>query len=135
VYETQTLLRRKLQVRYPAGPGRMVLRTELDWDRDLEPTAVGDDGATSTFSLAARKPFLYFKAMLRSDSGEERWSVGPNMLVLMTTEGTRDVYPYFEGSRSGTFAPVVELDSAILGRRHLVRVYLPPGYHENTLRR
>ena len=30
---------------------------------------------------------------------------------------------------------MIERDSKVLGHQHLVRVYLPPGYHENTLRR
>ena len=34
MYQTETLLRRKLRVRHPAGRGRMVLRSELDWERD-----------------------------------------------------------------------------------------------------
>jgi hypothetical protein len=51
MYQTATLLRRQLQVRYPAGRGRVVLRTELDWDRDLEPIRVSDDGERSTFGL------------------------------------------------------------------------------------
>lgn len=113
----------------------MVLRTELDWESDLEPVEVSDDGETSTFALEARKPFLYFKPCLRNGEGGVRWSVGPNMLVLMTSEGVRDVFPYFEGSSHGSFTPVVEHDSGVLGRKHLVRVYLPPGYHENPLRR
>ena len=135
MYKTETLLRRKLRVRYPPGRGRLVLRTDLDWDRDHEPVQVSDDGETSTFALEARRPFLYFKACLRTPDGGERWSVGPNMLVLMTTEGVRDVFPYFEGSAKGSFTEVLERDSSILGRKHKVRVYLPPGYHENTLRR
>ena len=36
-YRTESLLRRTLRVRYPAGAGRVVLRTELDWEHDLEP--------------------------------------------------------------------------------------------------
>ena len=28
---------------------------------------------------------------------------------------------------------MVEIESAILGRRHQLRIYLPPGYGENTL--
>src|SRR5262245_15266804 len=134
MYETGALLKRQLRVRHPAGHGRMVLRTELDWDRDLEPVEVSDDGTTSTFALAARKPFLYFKPCLRPPDGAARWSVGPNLLVLMTTQGVRDVFPYFEGSTKGSFSEVLERDSAILGRKHLLRVYLPPGYHENPLR-
>lgn len=135
MYQTETLLRRRLNVRYPPGQGRLVLRTDLDWDRDLEPVEVSADGETSTFALEARKPFVYFKPCLRARDGSARWSVGPNMLVLMTTQGVRDVFPYFEGSEKGSFTEVIELDSAILGRKHLMRAYLPPGYHENALRR
>jgi predicted alpha/beta superfamily hydrolase len=113
----------------------MVLRTELDWDRDLEPVAVSEEGETSTFELEARKPFLYFKPCLRTGDEGVRWCVGPDMLVLMTIQGKSDVYPYFEGSETGSLSAVMEHDSAILGRKHLLRVYLPPGYHENTLRR
>ena len=135
MYQTETVLKRNLRVHYPSGGGRMVLRTDLDWDEDIEPAEVSTDGDTSTFALEARRPFLYFKPCLRSADGSVRWSVGPNLLVLMTHEGTRDVYPYFEGSETGTFSSVVERDSSILGRTHLVRVYLPPGYAENPLRR
>jgi predicted alpha/beta superfamily hydrolase len=135
MYQTETLLRRQLRVRYPSGHGRMVLRTELDWDRDQEPADVSPDGETSAFALETRKPFLYFKPCLKTSDGGVRWAVGPNMLVLMTAQGTREVFPYFEGSVEGSFSPVLERDSTILGRKHLVRVYLPPGYHENVLRR
>ena len=69
MYQAETPRRRKLRVRYPAGRGRFVLRTELDWDRDVEPAPVCDDGETSTFTPAARKPFLYFKPCLRTPGG------------------------------------------------------------------
>ena len=135
MYQTETVLRRQLAVRYPAGAGRLVLRTDLDWDHDLEPASVSEDGVTSTFALEARRPFLYFKPCLRTGDGGVRWAVGPDMLAVMTTQGVRDVFPYFEGSATGSFSSVMERDSSILGRKHLLRVYLPPGYHENTLRR
>jgi predicted alpha/beta superfamily hydrolase len=135
MYQTETLLRRKLRVHYPAGRGRMALRTELDWDRDVHPVAVSKDGAQSTFALEARRPFLYFKPVLKVDGGAERWSAGANLLLSMTTDDIAEVYPHFDAADTGSFTPVVERDSAILGRKHLVRVYLPPGYHENTLRR
>jgi enterochelin esterase-like enzyme len=134
MYQTRTLLRRKLRVRYPKGEGRIVLRTELDWDRDLEPTTVSRDGTTSTFTLAAKQPFLYFKPVLHAADGV-RWAVGANMLVLMTAQGMRDVYPYFDGPETGSFSPLIEIDSRILGRKHLVRAYLPPGYLGNPLQR
>lgn len=134
MYRTKTVLKRELRVRYPGGQGRLVLRTELDWDRDMEPVSMADDGETSIFRLEARKPFLYFKPCLVTVDGGVHWAVGPNMLVLMTTVGARDCYPHFHGASTGSFDPVIEQDSAILGRKHLFRIYLPPGYHENTLR-
>jgi predicted alpha/beta superfamily hydrolase len=135
MYQTEKLLRRQLQVRYPTGRGRMVLRTDLDWEKDLEPTLVSDDGETSTFTLEAHRPFLYFKACLKANGGSPLWSVGRDMLALLTAEGVSDVYPHFEGEEKGSFSPLVERDSGILGRKHKLRVYLPPGYSENTLRR
>jgi predicted alpha/beta superfamily hydrolase len=135
MYETETLLHRQVRVRYPGGRGRMVLRTELDWDRDVEPVEISDDGETSTFALETRKPFLYFKACLKTPDGGARWSVGSNLLLLMTAGAVADVFPYFDGPATGSLTPVIERDSAILGRKHLVRVYLPPGYHDNTLQR
>jgi predicted alpha/beta superfamily hydrolase len=134
-YRTESLLRRQLRVRYPAGQGTIVLRTELDWETDLEPSALSDDGETSTFDLAARQPFLYFKPCLRTPDGKRRWAIGENLLALMTTQATRDVFPYFEGSAHGSLSEVFERESKILGRQHLIRVYLPPGYHQNPLRR
>ncbi|HET7294499.1 MAG TPA: alpha/beta hydrolase-fold protein [Vicinamibacteria bacterium] len=133
-YRTETLLRRELRVRYPAGRGRMVLRTELNWGEDVEPLDISEDGETSTFALEAMRPFLYVKVCLRSADGTH-WSVGPNMLVLMTNQGPRDVFPYFQGPAAGSLSHVIELDSTILGRKHLLRIYFPPGYRENTLRR
>jgi hypothetical protein len=62
------------------------------------------------------------------------WAVGGNGLLLMTGRPTRDVYPYFSGAEKGSFSPVIEIESSILGRDHLLRAYLPPGYYENTLK-
>jgi predicted alpha/beta superfamily hydrolase len=121
-------------VRYPLPDGRIVLRTELDWDRDLEPTVVSEDGTTFTFELEAKRPFLYFKPCWKIGD-ETRWATGGNGLALMTGQTARDVYPYFSSAEQGTFSPVIDLDSAILGRTHHLRAYVPPGYHENTLKR
>jgi enterochelin esterase-like enzyme len=133
LYRTRQLLERDLRVRYPVAEGRLVLRTDLDWDADLEATSVSDDGTAYTFHLQARRPFLYFKPCLRVGD-ETRWASGSNSLVLMTSPGSKDVYPFF-GSEKGAFSDLVELDSAILGRRHALRAYVPPGYHENTLKK
>ena len=38
LYKTETRLKRRLRVSYPAGNGNLVLRTEQDWDKDVEPS-------------------------------------------------------------------------------------------------
>lgn len=132
LYQTGTMLERTLRVAYPAGRGRVVLRTEMDWERDVEPDVLSDDGDTSTFTVRADQPFVYFKACLVT-AHERYWSVGANKLLLMTEDDQRVCYPYFLDGERGRFSPLVEFPSAILGRGHRLRVHVPPGYHENTL--
>ena len=132
LYKTSTTLKRTLRVSYPAGNGRIVLRTEQDWDRDIEALEVSEDGNTSTFQLRADQPFLYFKPCLLQD-GQIHWAVGSNNLLLMAEEDRRISYPYFSSSDKGRFSRLVEFPSTILGRNHRLRVYVPPGYDENTL--
>jgi predicted alpha/beta superfamily hydrolase len=110
----------------------VVLRTEQDWDKDIEPVSVSDEGNTSTFHLQADQPFLYFKACL-VQGGKHHWSMGPNKLLLMGEDDKRVAFPYFLSSDRGRFTQLVEFPSKILDRVHRLRVYLPPGYDENTL--
>jgi hypothetical protein len=72
----------------------MVLCTEKDWEKHLEPVAVSEDGNVSTFRLEADQPFLYFKPCL-VEGGTAHWSVGPNKLALMTERDARVSYPFF----------------------------------------
>jgi predicted alpha/beta superfamily hydrolase len=132
LYKTRNALERSLRVSYPSGNGRLVLRTERDWDRNIEPIQVSDDGNTSIFQLEADQPYLYFKPCLIRD-GELRWAVGSNNLLLMGEEDHRICYPFFLSTDSGRFSKLIEFPSRILGRAHRLRVYLPPGYDENTL--
>ena len=133
MYKTEKTLRRELKVRYPVEQGaRLVLRTELDWDQDLDPDSTSDHGQTAIFTLECKKPFIYFKAGLRTGD-KFQWSVGPNLLAVMTHQGTKEVYPFFNSTEGGTFTEILELDSEILGRTHKMRVFTPPGYSENTL--
>jgi predicted alpha/beta superfamily hydrolase len=134
LYTTRTVLERTLRVAYPSGSGRIVLRTELDWESDVEPIAVSDDGHTATFQLRADQPFLYFKPCLRQDS-HVRWAMGENNLLLMGEEDQRICYPFFTTPPIGRFSPLIQIPSGILGREHRLRVHVPPGYDENTLAR
>src|SRR5262245_27570995 len=131
LYQTKKTLKRVLRVHYPAGRGCMVMRTDLDWDRDVEPVSVSKDGNTSTFRIEAKRPFVYFKPRLVTPGGQASWAIGPNMLAMMTTETVADVYQYFEGSDRGSFSKEIRIDSKIVNRQHVVRAYLPAGYDEN----
>ncbi|MBL8899364.1 MAG: alpha/beta hydrolase [Planctomycetes bacterium] len=134
-YRTSKPLRRVVRVHHPAGAGEIVLRTELDWDRDVRPSEVSGEGTVAVFELEAARPYLYFKPCLRTAEGELRWAVGPNLLGVMTHSAVGDVYPHFAGSDRGRFDPLLEVDSRLLGRTHKLRIFLPPGYAENPLRR
>jgi predicted alpha/beta superfamily hydrolase len=131
LYRTGTLLTRTLRVAYPPASGDIVLRTELDWNRDVEPVSVTADGV-STFQIQAHHPFLYFKPCLLRD-GTHHWARGDNRLLIMTEDDWITFYPYFFDSECGRFSPLMTFRSPILGREHRARVYLPPGYEENTL--
>jgi predicted alpha/beta superfamily hydrolase len=132
LYATGAELRRTLRIAYPAGAGRIVLATEADWDARLQPAAVSDDGTVYTFELRAHQPYLYFKPCLL-EGKSTRWSVGSNYLALMGEDDDRPYYPHFSGSDKGHFTDLIEMPSKLLGRPHRLRVYLPPGYAENTL--
>jgi predicted alpha/beta superfamily hydrolase len=132
LYTTGATLERTLRVAYPGGAGRVIVRTELDWDRDIEADTVSDDGNISTFTIRANQPFLYFKACLVSGA-ERHWSIGPDKLLLMAEDDQRVSYPFFKSAAHGRFSPLIEFPSAVLGRQHSLRVHLPPGYEENTL--
>jgi predicted alpha/beta superfamily hydrolase len=132
LYTTRTVLERTLRVSYPVDGRRLILRTERDWEHDIEPVAVSDDGNTWTFRVEADQPFLYFKPCLVRD-GTLHWSIGPNNLLLMGEKDQRVCYPFFLSPARGRFSQLIEFPSTILGHAHRLRVCLPPGYDENTL--
>ncbi len=122
---------------YPRGRGELVLRTELDWDRDVWPERTvpseNADGAEqrAEFRLSSERAWLEYKPCLRDLDGLH-WSAGTNKLAL---RGTNDVYPSFFSGLRGRLTARIGFPSAILGRELALRVYLPPGYAENTLKR
>ncbi|MEO6970024.1 MAG: alpha/beta hydrolase-fold protein [Chthoniobacterales bacterium] len=86
------------------------------------------------FTVASERPFLYFKPCLIDGSGLH-WSAGMNNLAVLSEPGPRDIYPFFHSREVGAITSVLELDSALLERSQRLRVYLPAGYEENTLKR
>jgi predicted alpha/beta superfamily hydrolase len=120
-------------VQYPAPQGEIVLRTEDDWDQDIEASEVSASRCSWHFELESEQPYTYLKPCLRRE-GETLWSLGPNYLLILTKKNRKNIFPiFFQGSRS-EITPILECESEIMGYPHMLRVYLPPGYRENTLK-
>ena len=120
-----------VHVHYPLEKGQIVLRTDADWDRDVLPAMVSD--GYSTFEITSDKAFVYFKPCLRREA-DFKWSVGANYLLLLDTDVEQSLYPCFFSSDRGSFSEVIEAPSQYYDQAHKVRVFLPPGYQENTLK-
>jgi len=84
--------KRTIRVCYPAGTAALVIRTELDWGRDLNPVAVSSDGNTATFEIETQQRFVPFKSCLIKNGSLHR-AVGPDNLLIMVGKDTRPVYP------------------------------------------
>lgn len=123
----------EVRVHYPAGAGRLIaLRTDRDWDRDVLPSWSDPAGARFHFEVDPGGPFTYFKPVLKQD-GSKLWSQGDNYLALATAgRAGLDVYPHFLGDDSCSVCTRREIPSRVLEMTRDVRVYLPPGYEENT---
>jgi len=126
------LYEQNIRIIYPQEGGRIVLRTDGDWDVNVEP--VGRKGGTRKFRIKTDRPYFYFKPVLVRD-GATVWSRGENCLAVATSGAPLEVYPFF---REDTRCSVCELMPPLgspSGAQHRFRVFLPPGYHENTLKK
>ena len=123
-----------IDVCYPLKPGQsLLLRTELDWDVSLSPTGEIPGGYRFTVSVPPSVHHLYFKPGLVS-GGRFIWSSGSNYLVVFPQEEPHPVWPHF-GRPSGALTERFTITTPGGGLSHDVRIYLPPGYAENTLKR
>ncbi len=124
--------RQIINVFYPADGAKILLRTEADWDRDVEPTR--SDEAGSEFLTETDRPFFYFKPVLQRN-GQPEWARGENFLAIATSETTLDIYPYFSDEMHCSVCELMTPLPSGTGAEHRFRVFLPPGYRENTLKR
>jgi predicted alpha/beta superfamily hydrolase len=130
--ERRIIHNQTIRVIYPVQDERIVLRTEQDWDRNIE--ATGRDDSVAEFLIETERPYFYFKPVLFRDDVAS-WSRGENFLAVATSGAPLDVYPYF---REDTHCSVCELMPPLpsaSGTAHRFRVFLPPGYYENTLKK
>lgn len=133
MYSLHDARRLRLRVYYPNDCDQLVLRTDLNWDKDVVPSAIDRAASFADFDLETNHPFLYVKPCLRTPSGL-LWATGANRLVVATDEDVRDIYPSFHSSEEGRILDVITLETKILNHQHGLRVYLPAGYDENTRR-
>jgi len=123
-----------IRVVYPTDGGRIALRTERNWDSNIEARSTTQDGYVSEFLIQSERPYFYFKPVLVRD-GLTMWSRGENFLAVATSNAPLEIHPYF---REDTHCSVCELMPPLAspsGVQHQFRVFLPPGYYENTLKK
>jgi len=123
-----------IRVVYPSDRGRIALRTDENWNSNIEPRSIGQNGRISEFSVETNRPYFYFKPVLLCQDSV-RWSRGENFLAVTASGAPLEAYPYF---CEDTHCSVCELMPALAspgGVEHRFRIFLPPGYHENTLKR
>jgi predicted alpha/beta superfamily hydrolase len=123
-----------IRVIYPTDGGRIALRTEENWDLDMEAKSIRQNECVSEFQVETSRPYFYFKPVLLRD-GATMWSRGENFLAVATSGAPLEIHPYF---REDTHCSVCELMPPLAspsGAQHRFRVFLPPGYYENTLKK
>src|SRR5262249_55238226 len=81
-----------IRVTYPPDGARIALRTDENWDIDVEP--VSRRGHTTKFQIKSDRPYFYFKPVLIS-GGTTLWSRGENCLAVATSGAPQEVYPFF----------------------------------------
>lgn len=122
-----------VHVRYPLESGSIALRLDDDWERNVLPVAIEDGGSTTTFQLRLDRPYAYFKPVLEAPGHELRWAVGNDYLLVAGSE--RTLYPSFWAEATCTPCEIRGHRATGDGLRLSYRVFQPPGYGENHLKR
>lgn len=109
----------------------MVLFTSLDdWESPLSAEQV--DEGVHIFRPESDVPFFHFKPALLDETGEATWAISANYIAPLPED--RLVFPSFESAVQGTISEQEQM-SADNGELYAYRIYLPPGYAENTTKR
>src|SRR5438093_13456659 len=83
-----------VRVIYPIDGGRITLRTEENWDSNIEAHSIRQNGCISEFQIETERPYFYFKPVLLRD-GVSIWSRGANFLAVTTSSAPLEIKPYF----------------------------------------
>ncbi|MDY7228564.1 alpha/beta hydrolase [Hyalangium rubrum] len=119
-----------VKVFYDVGWGnRIALRgskAPLNWNTGVN--ATWSTGNVWTYTWADSVGDVELKPLIN----DATWSVGANYVVKAGT--TVSIYPFFQ-SRAGTLVKVANFSSPQLGNTRTLRIYLPPSYSLNPLKR
>ena len=123
-----------IKIAYPSerlAGRRLVLFSSLDdWQEPMDPYLAGD--GRFVFHPDTDQPYFHFKPCLIDEDGQTTWSVGSDYIAPLPED--RLIFPSFESPPHGTILDRSELLSKD-GEAYGFRVYLPPGYEENTQKR
>jgi len=123
-----------IRVIYPLQNGRIILRVDDDWNRNVEAASVDASRTTFEFHYNTARPFLHFKPCLVDQNGFH-WSKGGNYLAIVDRPAIKSIDPHFFGNSGGVISDPIDFYSNVLSVSHRLRIYHPPGYYENTLKR
>src|SRR5262249_6979715 len=106
-----------LRIHYPLTEGDLLLRTDRDWDTDIQPAAEGPDRTWFDFPLELSQHYSYYKPILRRGD-EVLWSKGENYLAVPDDRPLRHVYPHFFDDNTSSVDALVHLTSQTSARTH-----------------
>jgi hypothetical protein len=94
-----------VRVFYPLQAGRIVLRTDQDWNLNVEATAVSADRTTFEFQLRRSQSYFYFKPCIIDQQGFH-WMVSRRRRSILISFPTcaaafRIAWPCLPPSRPG----------------------------------
>src|SRR6266498_1227202 len=132
--EQTEIQKQVIRVVYPTDGGRISLRTEENWDSSIEAHSIQQEGCISEFQIETERPYFYFKPVLLRD-GTAMWSRGENFLAVTTSSALLEIHPYFREDAHCSVCELMPPLASASGAQHRFRVFLPPGYYENTLKK
>jgi predicted alpha/beta superfamily hydrolase len=119
-----------IRVHYDTGWGNRITvrgnKAPLSWTAGVN--ATWTTGNVWTYSWSDTVGDVELKPLIN----DTQWSVGANYKVKAGT--TVDIYPFFQ-SRTGTLVKISNFSSPQLGNTRTLRIYLPPSYGLNPLKR
>src|SRR5438876_10911360 len=121
-----------VRVIYPIDGGRITLRTEENWDSNIEANSIRENGCVSEFQIETERPYFYFKPVLLRD-GIAIWSRGENFLAVTTSSAPLEIHTHFREDAHCSGCELMPALASYYGDQDRIGVLLPRGHYETTL--